>query len=104
MFARTMIAAAGALLLSTPALAQPEAKSTTVSFADIDISSDAGRAQLDRRVRNAAANVCGPTERDMNLRASFDECMTGALAATDRQIAALKQGETRIQVAARTAR
>ncbi len=105
MLARSFTAlAAATLLAATPALAQPEPLSTTVSFADLDLGSDNGRATLDRRVRNAAAAVCGPAEREMRLRVSYDSCRADAIADTNRQIASLGVGEKRIQVAARIAR
>lgn len=66
---RIAIAAAGAILFAVaPAQARPaqqvvitgahEAPTATVSFADLNMASTAGRSRLDARVRAAVGQVC----------------------------------------------
>jgi UrcA family protein len=43
-----------ALTLASPAFAQE----ATVRYADLDLSSTAGQAELERRIENAARQVC----------------------------------------------
>jgi UrcA family protein len=86
---RAFAAAAAALLttgtlaaVGTPALADSthETRSIAVSFADLDLGSEAGNQELYRRVKQAARSACGqPDGRD--LRAQFDwrDCQTQAI-------------------------
>ncbi len=52
----TILAAAAATLVATPALAGPRTQS--VGFGDLNLASAEGRAALDARVDRAARNVC----------------------------------------------
>ena len=59
---RILILIAGAILalLDSPAVAGPiEPPSRTVRLGDLDLSTEAGRIRLDRRIVAAARNVCG---------------------------------------------
>ena len=59
---RILFLISGALLslLASPAVAAPfEAPSRTVRIADLDLSTTAGRIQLDRRIGAAVRAVCG---------------------------------------------
>ena len=59
----------GAALKAVPALAEtnsPEVAVSVVHTADLDLNSDAGKRQLDRRLANAAREVCG-TASDFDL-------------------------------------
>jgi UrcA family protein len=57
----------GALIKTAPALAAPvNTNATVVHTADLDLSSDAGRRQLDQRLMVAAREVCG-TASDVDL-------------------------------------
>lgn len=52
---------------ATPALAEPPAIATsTVQTADLDLSSQAGQRALDRRLSQAAKEVCG-TASDVDI-------------------------------------
>lgn len=50
---------AGTLALSTPVRAAEGEDSVTVNFSDLDVGTAAGKARFDRRVRNAAREMCG---------------------------------------------
>lgn len=108
---KTIIKLAAALALGTTAiLAAPAsaqaAPSVTVSFADLNLSSEAGTQIFDRRIKNAIVNVCGgDAPRDLRGRTTYNRCLEktavavqpmrdlavsdyrkGQLAATDRMI------------------
>lgn len=90
MFIRFSSALVGAtMLLATPAFAQVEPVSIEVSIVDLDLASDAGRAQLDRRIRHAADEICDPSGRDLAARAAYQTCRSETLAAASRQVARL---------------
>ena len=55
-----LIAGAILALLDSPAVAAPiELPARSVSLGDLDLSTEAGRIRLDRRIVAAARNVCG---------------------------------------------
>jgi UrcA family protein len=59
---KTAVVILGAFLtaMASRAIASPlEARTEIVSFADLDLSSAAGRDRLERRVASAARRVCG---------------------------------------------
>lgn len=58
MIIKTTLAAA-ALALSAPAFAAETDLGTAVVFGDLDLGSAEGAAQLERRIRRAAAQTCG---------------------------------------------
>ena len=85
-----------AVIRAAPALAEAPAAQTNVSLvrtADLDLSSDAGRRQLDRRLARAAREVCG-TASDADLagknevRQCRDEVLAQARANRDAMLAA----------------
>ena len=88
----TSIALAAALLLgavaATPASAEPWTFSQRVSYAGLDLNSDAGARAMLYRIHNAAASVCGdrPGLRPLNERATVNACMADA---SDRAVADL---------------
>jgi UrcA family protein len=63
------------LIKGAPALAQPVATPSVnvsvVHTADLDLTSDAGKRQLDRRLSQAARDVCG-TASDFDLEGKND--------------------------------
>lgn len=81
MFVRSSILAAAAvsasllsLVAAVPATAQ-EAPSIAVSYADLNLASPLGRTILDRRIANAASQLCGTARQvDLNATAAIDEC------------------------------
>jgi UrcA family protein len=74
-----LIAAAtlAAALTASPVLAKriaPEVR--TVSYADLDLSSAAGRARLDRRIDASVRDVCGDAPSfDLARRHAVRECI-----------------------------
>jgi UrcA family protein len=90
----------GAPTLAQPAFA-PNVNVSIVHTADLDLSTDAGRHQLDRRLVQAAREVCG-TASDFDLEGKNDvrACRSEVLAkvrATGEQLAG---GGAQIRVAA----
>lgn len=69
------IAGTTTALVATPANAEPatETHSVGISFRDLDLSSEAGREELDRRVENAAKEACGMNEHEVGSRISSRE-------------------------------
>ncbi len=64
---KLLLSAAFLVLTATPAMAQPQASSTSVvRLADLDLGSNAGKRALDRRISLAVAEVCG-TASDADL-------------------------------------
>jgi UrcA family protein len=55
-----MAATAATLAFATPAAAQTEDRSVTVSIAGLDPANPADAVRLDRRLQSAARSVCGP--------------------------------------------
>jgi len=97
----------GLLIKAIPALAEPTA-ATNVSIvrtSDLDLTSAAGRAQLDRRLVRAAWEVCG-TASDADLAGKNDarECRAAVLneaRARSEALAAGRSADQTIRVAAR---
>ncbi len=52
------VVASATAFAPTPAIAHQDARSVTVSHADLDLATDVGRATLDRRIGAAARRVC----------------------------------------------
>ena len=75
--------AAAAVIKGAPALAEP-AQPQNVSIvrtADLDLSSEAGRAQLDHRLVTAAYEVCGEaSDVDLSGKNAVRACRTNVLA------------------------
>lgn len=81
--------------------AQPRVKTTTVSFADLDLSKAAGAQTLYQRIKVAARRVCGPADRytygtpSNGFLKCFDAAVADAVAQVDRpSLTALHQDET----------
>ena len=74
----------GAAIKAVPALAETNSSEVAVSVvhtADLDLSSDTGKRQLDRRLNIAARDVCG-TASDFDLEGKNEvrECRDQVLA------------------------
>ena len=96
---RIIIASAlitGAAIKAVPALAEPVPANVNVSVvqtADLDLSSDTGRRQLDQRLAIAAREVCGAaSDADLagknQVRRCRDEVLAQAHARRDTLLAA----------------
>jgi len=98
------LAACALALTASPAPAQ-DSRQLVVSYADLDLSTDRGVRTLDRRLRAAAVEACGPTS-DADPAGKNDardcraETLSMARAQRDVAIAGL-QSSPKIQIAAR---
>ena len=73
-----------AALKAVPALAEPAPGEVAVSYvqtADLDLSSDAGKRQLERRLVTAARDVCGTaSDADLEGANAVRKCVDNVLA------------------------
>lgn len=107
---RAMILAAAAVAFSGVAHAQnfDTAPKAAVRYADLDLSHEAGRAALERRVAVAVKRVCPPTPRPIELQktAAYEACHRTAWAGARQQLAVIyggsKLAQASIEVAAAT--
>jgi UrcA family protein len=78
----TLAALAVAAVLVTPTVSQAaERQSVRVSYADLNLSTDFGKAKLQRRIGYAARLVCDTAAPlDLNFARAVDECRVGAVA------------------------
>ena len=96
----TLAAAAlgAATAFATPAAAE-QAASVAVRYADLDLSTSAGQAQLERRINTAARSACGMDEGTIGTRLTSREaqrCYAQAKTRMSEQIAAaVARGNTR---------
>lgn len=85
----SLVAAASLYPLSATAApilveAVPTAK---VSFADLDLTAEAGKASLSRRIAAAAKQVCGtPSARELNTILARERCRKNAVASANMQV------------------
>lgn len=92
-------ALASTTLVTASAMAEPVAvKSAAVAFSDLDLTSRAGSATLQRRVNAAARQVCDFGDaRNLMARAASEECRAQALAQAEPQVdAAIKRAQVRM--------
>ncbi len=88
------LALAGAVAITTPAYAAQErdTRTTGVTHADLNLATEEGREELDRRIERAAKSVCGMDERatgsNMRTRESRN-CYRDAKRQLDRHFADL---------------
>ena len=100
---------AGAAIKAVPALAEtnsPEVAVSVIHTADLDLTSDAGKRQLDRRLSIAAREVCGTaSDFDLEGKNAVRECRDLVLANAREQGATLiaqnRRGGSIVVVAAR---
>ncbi len=97
-----------AVIKAAPALAQeaPETRATIVHTADLNLGSKAGIRQLDRRLANAAREVCGEAsvadiEGRNQVRHCIDETLARANAQRDGLLAARNPNAPILVAAAR---
>jgi UrcA family protein len=74
LFAAATLAAA---VTASPVFARPIAPEVrTVSYADLDLASAAGRAKLEHRIRTAVREVCGEAYSfDLARRSAVRDCI-----------------------------
>lgn len=90
MIKRTLIfaAALGTMLAVQPALAE----SIAVPFNDLDLSTEAGQKELDKRIEVAARKVCGFDEASVGTRITTREekaCVADARKQLEKRLASL---------------
>ena len=81
---------AAALAIPAAASAQSEQPSTRVSYADLNLSTPAGRATFDRRIQHAIDGMCGRAPSgNLDAAAPIWKCRSAAeaSAASQRQLA-----------------
>ena len=92
-------AAIGLVLTATPTLANEGApRSQNISFAGIDLASEAGQRMLEQRLEIAARSVCSFDEHTVGTRIRSNEsrtCLVKARASAKRQVAALIEANQR---------
>ena len=101
----TITLAAFALTFTASSATAEDGRQLVVSYADLDLSTDRGVRTLDRRLRAAAVEACGPTSDadpagKNDARACREETLSTARAQRDVAIAGL-QPSRQIQIAAR---
>ena len=82
--------ALAATLLPLSAVNSAEPRSADVSYADLDLSSAAGKAILDRRIESAIEAVCGKMEGKPTFDGGVRECQQ------ETRIAAMKSRDLAI--------
>jgi UrcA family protein len=75
--------------ISAPAIqASEETQTRKVSYSDLDLTSDAGRDALHRRIGRAVSAVCSVDDtRDLIAMTKRDRCVRDAWASTRTQVA-----------------
>ena len=95
---KSLISAAALLALATPAFAAPvssqiyaEPRSIDVHVGDLDLASDAGNANLQRRIRKAANAICGRVPVfPLREKRMAETCHDEVLASTAKKVAMFK--------------
>lgn len=98
---RAIIFALAALVTAVPAAAatNEERVSETVSYADLDLTSEAGIETLDRRLDRAVRRVCGsPMVKSVQSERRVTKCREQAWNAirSERDLAIARAGERRL--------
>lgn len=100
------LAIAAVAFAASPAIAQSAGSSQlAVSYADLDLRTDAGVRMLDRRIRSAVEQACGPISSadpagTNQVRDCRGETLASARAQRDLVIAAAN-ADSRVQLASR---
>lgn len=105
MFKIITAAAAMATLSPTATIAQEEPPQVGVSYADLNLSTEAGKAQLNHRIEIAVREVCGSQQRNdlkssMAVRSCTAKARENARSAVNAKIAA-RTASTAIATASR---
>jgi UrcA family protein len=98
-----MIAAGAMLIAVLPVESRAEsANAVTVTYADLNLTTDAGREALQRRIKAAATASCGPqTTTGIRLNAAHRACVKTAIENGTRQVeAAIAAAQRKNSVAA----
>ena len=88
----TLFAVPIVALLAAPAAARE--RSIIVSYADLDLTTPAGAAELDRRIEAAAEKVCvKPHLLDLRAMTAWEECKVATIAHAEDQLSATEPFE-----------
>lgn len=65
------------VIVQSPSATNPNAehRKEAVSYADLDLSSDAGAAALLQQIKGAAKNVCAPEPTAMEEQSAYKTCL-----------------------------
>lgn len=85
---------AGIALVSIGAPAQSETVSITVRYADLDLASAADMAALERRIEDAASQLCGLSDRDRVMVQTKARCIRDTVDSVRSKLEALRAGRT----------
>lgn len=98
----TFVTILAAMAVATAAVSPAETPSITVSYADLNLASPAGRAALETRVARAARRVCDGATTDLRSLMATRKCITLAQNTARPQIdLAVAHKQDRVRVAAR---
>lgn len=90
------LAASALAILPTVATAAPRGEaplSAKVNYSDLDLSTAAGKARLNQRIKYAIRQVCQrPSSGDLRATADFNKCADQARAATQKGVALALNG------------
>ena len=103
LFALALMASAATVTPTVASAFEPETVTSIVRTADLDLSNEAGQRELDRRIVQAAREVCGePSDVDLEGKNVVRQCRADTIAQASSQreqlLAAAKSG-TPIRVA-----
>ena len=105
-FALAIVASAATLTPTAGQALEPVTATSIVRTADLDLSSDSGQRELDRRIVQAAREVCGEASNvDLEGKNAARACREEAVAAVDSQreqlLAAARAGSPILVASAR---
>lgn len=91
------VAAAAMAASALPAAAATEQGRSSVSYSDLDLSTEAGRTELSKRFDQAARDMCGITESDAKLTGKKRYCYETNSKGMQARVASIlaKQNEAR---------
>ena len=106
LFALAIIASAATVTPTVSAAAEAETVTSIVRTADLDLSSSNGQRELDRRIVQAAHEVCGDVSNvDLEGKNAVRQCRADTIAAAASQreqlLAAAKSGSPILVASAR---
>jgi UrcA family protein len=67
------------LLAASPAFAQNDTVSMSVSTADLNLANASDRARLDRRIRSAASQICDNGLEGVQMKMAYQSCRADIL-------------------------
>ena len=89
------LATVGAIATPAAAAEDSETTSVTVTYADLDLSSDHGAATLEQRLDGAVKQVCvRPDMRNLKSMTAWEECKASAKLGALDQLSALEPYQT----------